>query len=208
MARRPSAGLSRSRALIAPACALLALACGQPLFVADPPRPPTIPREPYFAPPASAAGIMAIGWGRGYCLGTCPVYSASLYASGEARWRGSYPEQYRGGDTTTVDSATFTRLAEQLFNSDFFEWEEAQKVEPDIPVLTVAVTLTDGRIKRVSGTHGPQVILVWTLDSLAQTLVWRRESRPFEYYHRAMVWRSQQKAGKDAPSPYAPTRIP
>ena len=194
--------------MLLPACVLVALACGQPLFTPDPQRPPAIPREPYFAPPANASGIMAIGWGRGGCLGTCPVYSASLYASGEARWRGTSPERYRGGDTATVDSATFSRLAEQLFTSDFFEWEEVQEVEPDIPVLTVAVTLTDGRIKRVTGTHGPQVMLVWSLDSLAQTLPWSRESRPFEYYNRAMVWRSQQKAGKAAPSPYAPGRIP
>jgi hypothetical protein len=191
MARRPPARLSRWRTLIIPACALVALACGQPLFVADPPRPPVIPREPYFAPPATVSEIASIGWGRSSCLGECPVYSVSLYSSGEARWRGTFPERYKGADTTTVDRVTFGILARRILDSGFFEWEELQDARTyDIPGLSIAVTLVDGRTKRVSGTGSLHQELGLALDSTAQTLRWHREPRPFEYSYRFSVHRS------------------
>jgi hypothetical protein len=197
------------RALILTACTLAALACGQPMFSPPPPRPPVIPREPYFAPPASAAEIASIGWGRGSCLGECPVYSATLHASGEARWRGTFPERYDGADTTTVDPATFTDLAGRILTSGFFEWERDQgRRIYDVPSLTISVALTDGRVKQVTGVEGLHVTLGWVFDSAAQTLPWRRACRPFEFYHRAMVWRSQKAAGQDTPSPYTPACVP
>jgi len=182
------------------AATITLVACGQPLFTPDPPRPPVIPREPYFAPPASAAEIASVAWSHGSCLGTCPVYTASLTSSGVARWKGEYPERFAGGDTTTVDTATFRRVAERILDAGTFEWEAEQPHIVDASSLTLAVALTDGRVKRVTGSGGPHTSLVWALDSIAETLPWRREARPFEFFYRALVWKSGQASGRTSPA--------
>gem|GEM_PF-6911585 len=102
-----------------------------------------------------------------------------------AAWKGEYPAQFVGGDTTSIDSVTFRTLAERIIGEGFFEWEEEQDAHiTDVPSLSIAVTLVDGRTKRVTGTGTLHMGLGLALDSTAQTLQWRREVRPFEFYHR------------------------
>jgi hypothetical protein len=159
--------------LVALVGAIALVACGMPFWRV----PPHIPK-PMANPPTSPADFDAIGISYSGCLGTCPIYSVELSASGVARYEGVCYVKMLGTYEARVDSATFASAAQLVLDSDFLRIDETMTgIISDADNVEVAIRLVDGRVRRLG--YGPSFWgIARQIDLLASHLQWRFVAPP------------------------------
>jgi hypothetical protein len=150
--------------------AVMAGACGKPLFRA-PPAPP-------FPEPAGPAAIQEISLERSPCMDTsCPSYRYIFRRDGRATYDRLSPSDARLLERATalLDWMTFEQLASETYERGFFRMEPSYHVATDGRQVTIRAVLAD-TVKTViedEGVGTPALHELQTLlDSVGARLQW------------------------------------
>ena len=161
---------------------LLLTACGLPLVHA-PPRP--VRHTALVPPPAADSEVMVIAMTHGTCFGRCPAYTYSFARNGRAIREGiafvTFPQCSEG----QLPAGAFDDLARRLISSGYFGRDSlVGPAMTDVPYLSIAVQLRDGRGHAVSGAMDPPELLPIStaMDSLGALVHW--DSVPAVRLHR------------------------
>ncbi|MEY2480260.1 MAG: hypothetical protein QOI04_1187 [Verrucomicrobiota bacterium] len=99
----------------------------------------------------SAQSISSIKLERTACLGTCPIYSVTIFSDGQLRYKGEAFVKARGTRTKRIRVANFETLAVKVDQIRFFDLQPAypaRKTVTDLP--STFITVTRGNVtKRV-----------------------------------------------------------
>ena len=147
--------------------------CGKPLFHA-PPEPVRHSVMP--SPPTSAAEIQSVSLHLTECFGSCPSYTYTFTRGGESLREGFAFAPFEACAKGTLPDSAFALLADRLLLSRFFQTDSViGGWITDVPYLSVAATLRDGRSHIVIGVATPPELQLvrTTVDSLGATVDWK-----------------------------------
>ena len=103
---------------------------------------------------ARSSDISAIKVEHTACLGTCPIYSLTIFRDGRVKYEGKGFVKEKGIRTKTISTGEFKRLAAKVDETGFFKLKPAYRANiTDLPTIIVTVVRGTER-KRVEDYFG------------------------------------------------------
>ncbi|MEP7293122.1 MAG: DUF6438 domain-containing protein [Chloroflexota bacterium] len=101
-------------------------------------------------PAAAQERQVAVTLERTACVGTCPVYSVTIYTDGTVEYNGERFVDVTGEQTATIDPAVVEQLVAGFEAAGYFDWNDdyTEMHVTDMPTITTSVT-RNGEIKQI-----------------------------------------------------------
>ena len=110
------------------------------------------------------------------CVGNCPDYKVTILADGSVRYEGRAYVRCEGTRTKTIKTEKVAKLARQLLDKGFLDWQEKHTVCLDFAEVHVTATLNGRRKHVVEGCNeaGQILKLADEIDKVSGARDWVR----------------------------------